>query len=252
MNEHTLLLAIIAGVIAGFIDTLAGGGGLITVPVLLSMGLPPLTALGTNRFQSCIGEGTAFLRYLSQGFIKFEKLWIGLLFAALGTAAGTLYVESLNPAFLEKFIPFLLLIILFYVWVSPYFLQKSNKRKNNPSIFYMISGLLIGFYNGFLGPNTGSFWVAALMLFLGMNIREAAMQMKPLNLIGNIFSFALFAFDHHVAYLAGLIMGVGQLVGVYAGTHIVIKKQTNTIRILFLILVTAITLFLFAKAYLAS
>jgi uncharacterized protein len=193
MEFHLVILLILfsTGIIAGFIDTVVGGGGLITVPVMLSVGLPPAITLGTNRLQGCIGEMTATTYYLKNNYIDFKSLIFGLAMTAIGSVLGTLVITFVHPDHLARILPILILLVLVYLLISPK-LKERNKPLLNSHIFYLVFGVLIGGYNGFFGPNTGSFWTIALMFFLAFDIRSAIMHSKALNFTGNLISLFIF------------------------------------------------------------
>lgn len=245
-----ILLAITAA-FAGFIDTLVGGGGLITLPALLGAGLPPQLALGTNRLQGCIGELNASIYFLRRGEIKLSNIKYGLLFAVVGSTLGTWVIEHLHSDLLNKLIPALLLCVLFYVIFSPKVTAAENLTpKIKPIIFFVGGGLILGFYNGFLGPATGTFWAVALMYFLRYDIRKATMNAKPLNFIGNVTSLFWFILAGHVLYSVALSMAAGQLIGSRLGSRLVFKDGGRIIRPIFIIVVTIMTLDIFIRALL--
>lgn len=249
LNLLTTSISIITGLVAGVIDTIAGGGGMITVPVLLALGLTPAQSLGTNRFQSIVGESTATLKFMQSGHLKLSSLKMGFLFTVIGSALGTVLVQQLHPHIMNKIIPILLLLLLLYSLFSAKFVHQETEPKFSKLIFFVCFGLGIGFYNGFFGPSTGSFWIAAFLIFLGFNLKNSVMHAKPLNLMGNITSFTVFALGGHVAYVIGMFMAVGQLIGAQIGAHLVIHKGTAFIRPVFITMVVVMTGYLFLKAF---
>lgn len=248
-NFLTIILLVLIAASAGLIDTLAGGGSLITVPALLMMGLPPVLALGTSKFQSCIGELNATIHFIRSKKVNFKTLLPGLFFTALGSVAGTCCVQLINNAKAEKIIPWLLSVIVAYTYLSPYFIAEKTDQKISFALFFIVFGLCIGFYNGFLGPGTGALWVFLFMFFLGHNLVSASMHAKPLNMMGSFSSLIVFTIGHHVIYAVGMIMAVGQLVGSRIGAHLVLEKGVSLLRPLYLFVVTAMTFLLFVKMY---
>lgn len=251
MWHHPLLLlfAIVAGLVAGCVDAIGGGGGLIAVPALLSLGLPPAMALGTNRLQSMIGELTASFRFARSKILKLNKIYIGLVFTLIGSSIGTFVIQSLHPSHLNKILPFLLTLALIYFIFSNRFKLNPTKPRLTFLQFNIIFGLMIGFYNGFFGPNTGSFWMIAFMFFLAYDIRAAVIHTKPLNIIGNLASIIVFATHGNVDYAVGLLMGVGQIIGATIGANIVIYKSTAWIRPIVITIISIMTLYLYIKFY---
>ena len=205
LSEHLLLTLFVVAIFAGFIDAISGGGGLISLPAMLLLGIPPSIALGTNRLQASIGEATSFATYLRHGQLDRELVIGGMLFTALGALAGTGVALIASHALLDTLIPFLMLAILLYTLFSKQLRRDLPARKVMPTPVYLVAfGLLIGFYNGFFGPGTGALWVFSLLILQGMSIKHASMTSKPLNLTGNVISLAFFMAAQISSYLAGL------------------------------------------------
>ena len=231
--------------IAGFVDSIAGGGGLITVPSLLAVGIPPHLALGTNKLQSSFGSCTAAVRYTGSGLLKKEKLWIGVGATFIGAALGTWLIQHIPADFLGRFIPFILTAIFLYTLFSPDLGKKEQHARMALWLFYMIAGLLIGFYDGFLGPGTGSFWTIALVTMVGLDLKSATANTKITNFTSNIVSLTVFLIGGKVIFIAGIVMGLGQVCGAWLGSHLVIRKGTRFVRIFFLAVVALTIIRLF-------
>ncbi len=224
----------VTGLTAGFVDSIAGGGGLITLPVLLNLGIPPKFAFGTNKLQAAFGSGSATWHFTQSKIVVLRECGPGVLFTVIGAAAGTLLVQHLDPAFLKKFIPVLLLAIAAFMIFKP--------QRMTPVRFYIVAGLLLGFYDGFIGPGTGSFWAMAFMLGLGFNLTKATGHTKVMNFASNLTSLAFFLMAGQVYYGAGLVMGAGQLLGARVGSRVVVHRGAKFIRPIFLTMVFALTL----------
>jgi uncharacterized membrane protein YfcA len=237
------------GLAAGFVDSIAGGGGLITLPVVMSVGLPPQLALGTNKLQACFGSATAAVHHAKAGTVSLHESLRGVVFTVVGATAGTLLVQQLDPAFLKQFIPVILLVIVAYVILRPELGAADLHPRMAPARFYTLAGLGLGFYDGFLGPGTGSFWTMAFMLGLGFNMTRATGYTKVMNCASNVVSFTLFAAEGKILYGAGVTMGVGQLIGARIGSGMVITRGTKFIRPIFITMVLAVTLKLLYDAY---
>lgn len=253
MHDHIIifqaLFLFFAGIFASTIDTIAGGGGMITLPSLMSIGLPPATALGTNRLQGCIAEMTAAFRFHRQGHIQLKELWLGFILTACGGALGAVAIMALHPDHLQKILPFCLLIIFVYFLLSPSLRNDQVKRRLSPTAFYLMIGTLIGFYNGFFGPGTGSIWILALMYFMGLPMNKAVMQAKPFNTVGNLASLICFAIQGHVAYWTLLVMAPGQIIGASMGAQLVMKHGTRLVRPMFIVVFAVLMAKLFYSAY---
>lgn len=236
-----LPLLFLVGLVAGLVDSIAGGGGLITIPALLGIGLPPQVALGTNKLQASFGSGSAMLTFIRSGKVKLSDCSTGILCTALGAALGTFTVQLLDPALLRLVIPWLLVAIVLYTVMTPRlgFDDLHPRMKQTP--FFLVAGLVLGFYDGFLGPGTGSFWVMALIFALGFNMTKATAYTKVMNFTSNIISLIVFMAGGAVLWREGLIMGAGQFIGARIGAHMVVSRGTRFIRPVFITMVLAIT-----------
>ena len=244
MPDLTLLVIIIlfvGGFLSGFVDSIAGGGGIISVPVLLSVGLPPHFALGTNKLQSSFGSLIAALNYTRGGLVKLKDLGLGILFTAIGAAIGTLTIQLLPQDLLKTIIPFMLLAVFIFMLFSKDLGSVDQHPKMKENLFFLIFGLLLGFYDGFFGPGTGSFWILAFVLLLGYNMKKATASTKWLNFTSNIIALIFFAIGGKVLVVPGLIMAVGQFSGAFLGSKLVLRSGVKFVRFFFL-LVTAGTI----------
>ncbi len=236
-----LIILFAGGFMAGFVDSIAGGGGIISVPILLSVGLPPHLALGTNKLQSTFGSFMASINYSRGGLVKVKELGLGILLTAIGAMAGTLAVQQIPQSFLEYLIPILLLLIFMIMLISKNFGMEDQKPRWPARLFYLVFGLGIGFFDGFFGPGTGTFWMMAFVFLLGFNLKKATAHTKWMNFTSNVISLIFFALGGKVLILPGLTMAVGQLSGAFLGSKLVLRSSTKFIRIFFL-LVTAATI----------
>jgi len=234
---------------AGLIDAIAGGGGLITIPVLLGLGLPPQEALGTNKLQASFGSGSAMFQFVRAGTIQLHESFAGVLWTATGAGLGAVAVQLLDPGFLRRVIPILLIAIALYLLVSPRLGQADVRPRLGKGLFYGMAGLGIGFYDGFFGPGTGTFWVMALMLGLGYNMTKATGTTKVMNFTSNIVALGFFLAGGKVLFAQGLVMGAGQFMGARLGAKLVVARGTRFIRPLFILMVLAITLRLLWQGY---
>jgi len=237
------------GLVAGFVDSIAGGGGLITLPVLLSFGLGPQEALGTNKLQASFGSGSAAWHYAEGRTVPLRDCVRGFWFSALGAALGTLAVRQVDPAFLRRAIPVLLMAIALYMLVKPELGAEERQPRIRRGGFDLSFGLLLGFYDGFFGPGTGTFWTMAFVLVLGFNLTRATGYTKVMNFASNVSSLAFFLWGRKVEFTAGLAMGIGQLVGARIGSRMVLARGTKFIRPVFIGVVLALTLKLLYHGY---
>jgi uncharacterized membrane protein YfcA len=242
VESWKLPLLFLVGVVAAFVDSIAGGGGLITLPVMLSIGLPPQHALGTNKLQASFGSGSASFFYARAGAVDVRDCTRGFLITFIGAAAGTLVVQHLDPLFLKRAIPVLLAIVALYVLLKPNLGSRDLHPRMSRLWFDVIFGLGLGFYDGFLGPGAGTFWTMAFMLALGFNMTRATGYTKIMNFASNLSSLAFFLWAGTVDIVPGLTMGCGQLVGARLGSAIVIRRGTKFIRPVFISVVLLLTL----------
>jgi len=234
MNTTLLYLLAFGGAfLGGLIDSIAGGGGLITVPVLLALGIPPHLALGTNKLQALFGSFTSTMRYRAKGVYQFREVLWGFPFTLAGALAGTYSVTILDPSLLEKVLPFLLTAVFLYALINKKPLKEGAQGKNLPWK-WILMGLVIGFYDGFLGPGTGSFWAIGLVLFMGLDLKKSTGLTKPMNFTSNFTSFAVFLFFGHIHWGLGLFMAIGSFSGAWVGSHLMVKKGIKLIRPLFI------------------
>jgi uncharacterized membrane protein YfcA len=252
ITQHLYLFLFLVGFIAGTVDAIAGGGGLITIPALLGVGIPPHLALGTNKLQSLFGTAVATHSYYKQGWLKREGLIWGLTFSFIGAVLGSIASQFIESDILKKVIPVLLFFVLLYTIFTPRLGKKEEKPKMNEHLFYATFGTLLGFYDGFLGPGTGSFWVFVLIYFLGQSLVKATAYTKVFNLNTNITAMICFAIGNNIDYKIGFIMAAGQVLGGKLGAHFAIKNGLRLIRPIFIIVVSLTIASLIYKNYIYS
>ena len=232
-------LFFVAAFLGGFIDAIAGGGGLITLPAIMAMGVPPHLALGANKLQGVFGSFTATLNFTKKGLIDYKECFVGIVFTFIGAAIGATLILFLNANFLKIIIPFLLTAIFVYTLFMPKIGESDRAAKMNERLFYVIFGLVLGFYDGFFGPGAGSFWMFAMVALIGLNLKKAVAHTKALNFTSNIVALGVFIVGGQILWLVGFLMAVGQILGAYFGSNLVIKKEVKFIRTMFLIVVAA-------------
>jgi len=243
-----LPLLFIVGGVAGWIDSIAGGGGLITVPVLLGLGFPPADALGTNKLQAVFGSGAATWHYSRAGLFDFRECAAGVLFTAMGAVLGAVAAQRLHPDFLRLVIQFLLIAIALYVLFRPTLGDLDVHPRMKSATFHFVFGLALGFYDGFFGPGTGSFWAMAYVMLLGFNLTKATARTKLMNFTSNAASLAMFLIGGKAQLVAGLVMGAGQLFGARLGAKMVVARGARFIRPIFIAVVLAVSVRLLVAA----
>ena len=181
-------LLFVVGLTAGFVDSIAGGGGLITVPALLAVGLNPAQALATNKLQSSGGAFSASLYFVRKGMVKLGDLKLAIVLTFAGSALGTTLVQLIDASVLEHIIPFLMIGIAGYFLFSPSVGEDDRKQRFSMNLFALTAGFGIGFYDGFFGPGTGSFFAIAFVSLMGFSLKKATAHTKVLNCTSNIAS----------------------------------------------------------------
>jgi uncharacterized membrane protein YfcA len=235
------LLLFATGIVAGFVDSIAGGGGLLTLPVLLSICPDPRVALGTNKLQAMFGSTSATFHFARVGALDLRDVFRACLLAFLGALLGTFLVTRFNPELLKKLLPFLLLAVVVFIWLRPQIGEKDIHPRVSRMKFDFIFEFGIGFYDGLIGPGTGTFLALAFMLGLGFNLARATAHAKALNCASNLASLIVFLFAQKIWFVAGLLMGAGQGMGAWLGSHMVVTRGTKFIRPIFLTMTTLVT-----------
>lgn len=256
MLEPTMLviLAFVAFA-AGFIDAVAGGGGMLTIPALLSIGLPPHIALGTNKLAASFASSTAAVTFYRKRLFSPE-LWVHAFFATLvGATLGTFAADALSTEWLEKSLPLIVLMTAIYTIFS----KTSNANENvmpapckKLTKIQWLQGVILGFYDGVAGPGTGAFWTVSSMAIYRMNILLSSGLSKAMNFTSNFTSFVTFAFLGHVNWILGLTMGVCLMAGAFVGAHSAIRFGATFIRPVFVTVVSVLSIKLGYDAWFVS
>jgi len=240
-----LVILFFVGLFAGTIDTIAGGGGLITIPTLMWVGLPPAAALATNKLQSVFGTFTASVYFIRKKIVDIKQMKLMIATAFIGSILGGFTLLQIDASILQKVIPFLLMAIGVYFLLSKDVGAIEKHKLISTTLFSVTIVLILGFYDGFFGPGTGSFFAMAFIYLLGYNISNATAHTKILNFTTNIASVIFFAYMGKLYILVGLIMGAGQIFGALLGAKLVILKGQKIIRPLIVIISFAISVKLF-------
>ena len=227
-------------VLTGFIDAIAGGGGLIMMPALLFAGVPPLHALGTNKLQSMFGTGTAPRNYARSGLVEWRPNCLSVLLVFAGAVGGALVVQRIAVRTLNLIIPALLVATAIYILLSPRMTDEDAHHRVS-SVGYAPLGGLIGFYDGFFGPGTGTFFTTTLVALRGYGLTKATALTKLFNFTSNVASVLLFALGGHLMWLLGLCMAAGAMLGGYLGSHTALKFGASLIRPLLVIISLGMT-----------
>lgn len=226
--------------LAGFIDAIAGGGGLLVMPALLFCGVPPLHALGTNKLQSMFGTLVAMSNYARSGLIEWRRNLPTVAVVFLGASAGCWIVQSIDTRVLGLLIPILLMAVALYVLLSPRMSDEDAHHRVSSTGYAPVGGG-IGFYDGFFGPGTGTFFTASLVGLRGYGLTKATALTKLFNWTSNIAAVLLFALGGKVLWLLGLCMAGGAMLGGWLGSHTAMKFGARLIRPLLVTISLAMT-----------
>jgi len=231
MELGTDTIALLMGVafVAGLIDAIAGGGGLLTIPALMAAGLPPVNAIATNKLQSAFGTASAVVAFARKGRIDFRRFMKPAIGAFLGSVLGALTLQRLNPAFLSGLIPMLLILMVIYFLFAPKASEEDRQGRLGPLALLAIV-TAIGFYDGFFGPGTGSFLTTALVALFGLGLVSATAHTKFLNLSSNIAALLTLIIGGHVMWTVGLLMAVSSIAGGQLGAHLAMRVGGRVIR----------------------
>jgi uncharacterized membrane protein YfcA len=240
----TLVIVCFAGFFGAVVDAIVGGGGLITTPALLAVGLPIHLALGTNKFASTMGTFSSSYHYYKSGNVNFKVLKYLLPFSAIGSAIGVLSVLSLNPDFLRVLVIVLVIAIGLYTLIKKdlglvdnYDGISKGKIKKGIALAFPL-----GFYDGFFGPGTGSFLIFGLISIFGFDFKKASANSKLLNLASNTIAFLLFLTHGKIMLGIGIPMAISMAIGAKVGAQLAIKKGATFIKPVFIVVSVALVI----------
>jgi len=243
LDPVTLALLCAVAFAAGFIDAIAGGGGLLTVPALLTAGLPPHLVLGTNKLAATFGSVTASYTYYRKKLFDPYFWRHALLATAVGACIGVLVVDQISKSALEKVLPAVILLAAVYSLFAkvPHDDQQQLPVQSQKHIWTQrIQGFVLGFYDGIAGPGTGSFWMVSSMALYKINLLLTSGLARTMNFISNGVALVTFGLLGHIHYQLGLAMGICLMAGSYLGAHTAIRFGSKLIKPLFILMVMAI------------
>lgn len=234
-----LLLLFVVALIAGCVDTLAGGGGLIVLPALILAGMPPLQALGTNKLQGSMGTFTASLMMLRHRRVQWRDVRLIMMTAFVGSATGSIVLQFIDPGFLRLLIPLVLVVIAVYFLFAGRLLETRTHARVSAPIYRNVVIPGIGWYDGMFGPGTGSFFALAGVALRGYSLLEATAIAKTLNFATNVASLIVFVVAGQIMWAAGLTMMLGQAAGAWVGSHVLFRINPQYLRALIVLICLA-------------
>ena len=243
MNAETLILCGFA-FLAGFIDSIVGGGGLIQLPALLIFmpNTTVATVLGTNKLASIAGTAAAVPQYARRVEMNWQAILPAAIAAFVFSFLGARVVSSMNAAVLRPLILVMLIAVAIYTFIRKDFgsLHAPKLDATKQRWFGITTGAILGFYDGFFGPGTGSFLIFVFIGVFGFDFLNASASSKVVNTATNLSALLYFAFTNHILYQLGVPMAVCNILGSIIGARLAILKGSGFVRVLFLIVVTAI------------
>lgn len=235
MNRMEMVIICVAGFFAALVDSMVGGGGMISIPALMATGMPTHLVLGTNKFAASSGAVSSVYHYYKSGNLN-KKILIPLgLFSLVGSVIGVISVLSINPGHLKNVIVVLLVIMIIYTTVNRKLglIDDYRGHTSHEQVKGQGFALVIGFYDGFFGPGTGSFLIMMLIKVFKLDFKKAAANAKVLNMLSNIAALVMFFFNGQIAFKYGIPMALCMILGARTGTLFAIKKGTKWIKPIF-------------------
>ena len=239
-----LLIVSLASLLAGVIDSIVGGGGLILLPALFATfpGAAPATLFGTNKSASIWGTAFATVQYSRKVVMPWRSVLPAAGAGLVGSVIGAWMVTQVDPALFRKAMPVMLGVLLVYTLAKKDMGRQHTPRFAGPKEAWVASGigLAIGFYDGFFGPGTGSFLVFAYVRLLGYDFLNASASAKLINVATNFSALMLFAYHGHVWWHLALAMAVSNIIGSIIGTRLALKHGAGFVRQIFIFVVLAL------------
>jgi uncharacterized membrane protein YfcA len=232
-----LVLATLAlvGFVSGFVDAIAGGGGLLTLPALALAGLDPVTAVATNKLASTFGSGSATLAFWRAGKIE-RKMTPSALAAALGAALGALALPWAPRAALSQALPIVLIAVAVYFAFAPTLGETERRARLSLRGYAATFAPVIGFYDGVFGPGAGSFYMVGLVVLVGFGLTRSIAGARLANFGSNLGALALYALSGHILVVVGLAMGAGAFLGARLGAHAALRAGARLVRPLIVVM----------------
>lgn len=242
MYSYQIMLAIICPLVfcAGFVDAVAGGGGLISLPAYIFAGVPIHAAYGTNKFANCTGTFVACIKFFNSGNMKIKPGILSAIGALIGSWFGTQLVLILDEKYLKYCLMCILQIVAVFLLFNRNFgSDKEINKLSNDKLYFLSSiiGLIIGAYDGFFGPGTGTFLVLAFTSILGFNLITASGNAKIVNLASNFAALVAYIINGKVLFGIGIPAAVCAILGNYIGAHMAIKNGSRVIKPIILVVV---------------
>jgi uncharacterized membrane protein YfcA len=230
LEPEVLAVLGLVALLAGLIDAIAGGGGLLTVPALMVAGFDPVQAIATNKLQGTFGTASATFAFARARLIEWRAIWPLALIAAAASVAGAFGVQLLSRPLLEAAIPVLLVAVALYFALSRKVQDQDAKARLPWGVFALLVPPIVGVYDGIFGPGAGSFYMLAFVTLLGFGVVRATAHTKLLNFASNAGSLSLYIVLGAVVWPVGLVMAGAALIGAQIGSRLALKLGSRLIR----------------------
>lgn len=232
----------LASALAGFVDAIVGGGGLILVPAMFAAfpHAAPATLFGTNKSAAVWGTAMSTWQYSRRIRITWPMIIPGIVAAGVGAFSGAWAVTLVNPDFLRKLLPFILLGVLLYTLAKKELGREHTPMHSLRTTQWLTAGigLVVGFYDGFFGPGTGSFFVFLLVRLLGYDFLNASINAKLMNVTTNLAAIVLFAMKGHVWWHFAVPLAIANVLGSVLGTWMALRHGAGFVRVIFIVVVS--------------
>lgn len=241
MEMLSLIFICVAGFVAAFVDSIAGGGGLISIPAYMLIGLPPTMVNGTNKFSATCASLTSSIKFIKNKKADFKILRIALPFTVIGAILGVSTALSIDESMLKSIITVLIILIGFYSYFSKSLGLTENFKGYNlkTMVLACVLALSIGFYDGFFGPGTGTFLTFGMIWIFGFDFTNASGNARVMNFVSNVVSLVLYAINGKIMFFYGIPVGICAIVGARIGTHYALKNGSKFIKPIFIVIALA-------------
>lgn len=228
----TLIFCCIASYLAGILDSVAGGGGLVTMPAMLLSGIPPHATLGTNKFASTFGTSMSLFAYARNHLVEWRMAPLGIVASLIGSWVGSLFALYLDPAVMGKVMIMLLPVGMIITLIPKKELSSAPVSFHGPRFWFALGivGFAVGWYDGFFGPGAGSFFIIAFHWILGLGLIQASATAKVFNLASNVGALVAFLWHGEVLFMLAVPMALASIAGNWTGSRLAIRNGAGMVR----------------------
>jgi hypothetical protein len=245
-HQLNFYLLLSAAFLAGFVDAIVGGGGLIQLPAffLAFPAMPPAVILGSNKFASFSGTAVATVRYIQDTPVRWKAVWPAIATALVFSVIGALMVSLFNKEMVKPLVLILLILVAIYTFVKKDFglSEKPGISERKMLFASLVTGLLLGLYDGFFGPGTGSFLIVIYVSVFGFSFLDASVSAKLVNCATNLAALSFFIYSGNIRFAIAVPLALCNMAGSFLGVRMALLKGSRFIRVLFLVVVSGMIL----------